>query len=321
MEAYKELFRHKRNEEKRYELISCFQLVWTANNIFGRMREGDIRWHLTPPKEFLPEDLAAWTATPIRIHRTSPSPDVEADFAARSDFNQRVADSLQGIADSFHPQPQAEGPPNSLFSQPSTSHQPHGQSGEGSRRTAQCEETSANSDNSNREGSPPTSVDASEPLHTRQRKTQADSRPEAAQLDGIGPGSSNTHVGTQLQTLGLSLKRKSPHSTEEQEHSPHNALPERVKFVSRCKRKCRRVLRPALPQLSPQRPLSTVSSPHSPPLELPTVRVGEHLSAKEGCSLEKIKLRSRHKTRCRFGPRKHGSDIHPHDVRESHSSP
>lgn len=29
IEAYKELFRHARNEEKRQELISCFQEVWT----------------------------------------------------------------------------------------------------------------------------------------------------------------------------------------------------------------------------------------------------------------------------------------------------
>ena len=34
MEAYKELFRHKRNEEKRQEVISCFQQIWTKEQIF-----------------------------------------------------------------------------------------------------------------------------------------------------------------------------------------------------------------------------------------------------------------------------------------------
>ena len=34
MEAYKELFRHKRNEEKRQELINCFQQIWTQEHIW-----------------------------------------------------------------------------------------------------------------------------------------------------------------------------------------------------------------------------------------------------------------------------------------------
>ena len=98
MEAYKELFRHARNEEKRQEMIHCFQEVWTAGNIFGRIHNGDIRWHLTPPKEFLPEDLGAWTAAPICIHRLSPSPDVEAEFVARPDFGQLVDEFVQAAA-------------------------------------------------------------------------------------------------------------------------------------------------------------------------------------------------------------------------------
>lgn len=98
MEAYKELFRHKRNEEKRQQLIACFQQIWTASNTFGRLRGGDIKWNLTPPPEFLPKELAAWTATPIRIHRLSPSPDVEEEFAARADFSTLVDDFLQDIA-------------------------------------------------------------------------------------------------------------------------------------------------------------------------------------------------------------------------------
>lgn len=80
MEAYKELFRHKRNEEKRQQLIDCFQKVCTVGNLFGRLRGGDIKWNLTPHQEFLPKYLGAWNATPLRIIGRSPSPDAEAEF-------------------------------------------------------------------------------------------------------------------------------------------------------------------------------------------------------------------------------------------------
>lgn len=86
MEAYKELFRHKQNEEKRQEMITCFQQIWTAANIFGRKQGAEIKWHIIPHKEFLPQELGAWTTPPIRIHRLSPSPDLEAEFTAREDF-------------------------------------------------------------------------------------------------------------------------------------------------------------------------------------------------------------------------------------------
>lgn len=59
MEAFKELFRHKKNENKRQELISCFQKIWTAGNIFGRQQGRDIKWFLTPHLEFLPRELGA----------------------------------------------------------------------------------------------------------------------------------------------------------------------------------------------------------------------------------------------------------------------
>ena len=59
MEAYKELFRHKMNEEKQQEMITCFQQVWTASNIFGRMGNSGIRWNVLPHQEFLTRDLAA----------------------------------------------------------------------------------------------------------------------------------------------------------------------------------------------------------------------------------------------------------------------
>lgn len=86
MEAFKELHRHKRNEEKRQEQIACFQQIWTAANLFGRLNGPDIKWHLTPPQEFLPQELSAWVIPPIQIRRTSPSPDHEAEFVARQDF-------------------------------------------------------------------------------------------------------------------------------------------------------------------------------------------------------------------------------------------
>lgn len=101
MEALKELHRHKRNEEKRQEQIACFQKIWTASNIFGRMQGAEIKWHLTPPKEFLPQALAAWMAPPIRINRLSPSPDLEAEFTAQPDFQARVQEFLDEIGNNL----------------------------------------------------------------------------------------------------------------------------------------------------------------------------------------------------------------------------
>lgn len=112
MEAYRKLFRHARNEQKRQELISCFQQVWTQAQIFGRLQNGDIKWNITPPTAFLPEDLGAWNATPIRIQRLSPSPDLDAEFVARPDFNRMVDDFLQEVAHDWQPASSAS-PPHS----------------------------------------------------------------------------------------------------------------------------------------------------------------------------------------------------------------
>lgn len=104
MEAYKELFRHKRNEEKRHEAIACFQAVWTAENVFGRIQGDTIRWNLTPNLNFLPRDLGAWMAPPIRINRLSPSPDPEADFMAHPNLGVRIDEFLGEIASNWRPQ-------------------------------------------------------------------------------------------------------------------------------------------------------------------------------------------------------------------------
>jgi hypothetical protein len=110
MEAYKELFRHKRNEEKRQEMIECFQKIWTNANIFGRLVNSGIKWNVTPHANFLPQELGAWTIPPIRIHRLSLSPDSEVDFAARPDFANLVHDFVDGIGANW--QPQADDDPN-----------------------------------------------------------------------------------------------------------------------------------------------------------------------------------------------------------------
>ena len=98
MEAYKELFQHARNEEKRQTLLECFQQVWTQTNIFGRLRDGDIKWNLTPHREFLTAELGAWNTTPIRINMLSPSPDVEAEFLARPDLSAIIDEFIQGVS-------------------------------------------------------------------------------------------------------------------------------------------------------------------------------------------------------------------------------
>lgn len=103
MEAYKELFRHKRNEEKRQEAITCFQQIWTTENVFGRLQVSTIKWNVTPHPEFLPKELGAWTVPPIRINRLSPSPDVEAEFTARPDFSNLVDAFVRGVGNDWQP--------------------------------------------------------------------------------------------------------------------------------------------------------------------------------------------------------------------------
>ena len=310
MEAYKELFRHKRNEGKRQELISCFQLVWTENNIFGRMREGDIRWHLTPPKEFLPEELAAWTATPIRIHRNSPSPDVEADFAARPDFTQRVAYFLQNIANNFRPQPQDKGPSNP---QPLDSQRNPTQGEGGSWSNAPWERP--NSDYADGAADPFVADADTDLLHAGE-ETLSDIRTQTSPTYDR-PETSSTRDGTQSHRIGLSHKRKPPQLTEER--PLQEGRRERDRCVSRRKRKCRRILRPTLHPL--QKPTSTLVSPRSSLLDSPYTGNGEQQPSQEGTNLKKTKPKSRGKTRCRFGPRKQGSTNCLHGDAEFHHSP
>ena len=114
MEAYKELFRHKRNEEKRQEVITCFQQIWTEENVFGRLQGSTIKWNITPHPEFLPKELGAWTAQPIRINRLSPSPDIEAEFLARPDFAELVDTFVRSVGNDWQPlAPQQGDSPNS----------------------------------------------------------------------------------------------------------------------------------------------------------------------------------------------------------------
>jgi hypothetical protein len=103
MEAYKELFRHKRNEEKRQEVITCFQQIWTAENVFGRLQGSTIKWNITPHQEFLPKELGAWTIPPIRINRLSPSPDIEAEFTTRPDFANLVDAFVRNVGNTWQP--------------------------------------------------------------------------------------------------------------------------------------------------------------------------------------------------------------------------
>lgn len=105
MEAYKELFRHKRNEEKRQEMITCFQKIWTASEVFGRLGNGGIQWNITPHPEFLPRDLGAWLAQPTQINRLSPSPDLEANFTARDDLPDLIQEFLNDIGNNWVPHP------------------------------------------------------------------------------------------------------------------------------------------------------------------------------------------------------------------------
>lgn len=73
---------------------------------------GDIKWHLTPHQAFLPEALGAWTTMPIQINRTSPSPDLEAEFTAQPNFQAQVQSFLDEIGANWQPTERERGGPS-----------------------------------------------------------------------------------------------------------------------------------------------------------------------------------------------------------------
>lgn len=104
MKAYKELFWHAKNEEKKQELIACFQKVWTQAEIFGRLKGGNLKWNLTSHRDFLPAELGAWNSSPICINRLSPSPYLEAEFLARPDLSDLIDNFIQGVSNNCNTQ-------------------------------------------------------------------------------------------------------------------------------------------------------------------------------------------------------------------------
>ena len=150
MEAFKELNRQKRNEEKKQELLNCFLKIWTSANIFGRANGSEIKWNVTPHSEFLPKDLGAWTVPPIRIHRLSPSPDPEAEFAASTVFADRLHDFLQAVGNNWRPPS-----PNQVS--------------QGSPRVSELQQTPDNTHSSQQQ----TDIQSDDYTHTQQEATVA----------------------------------------------------------------------------------------------------------------------------------------------------
>ena len=273
MEAYRELFRHKRNEEKKQELISCFQQVWTQGHIFGRLRNGEIHWNLTPHAAFLPEDLSAWNATPIRIQRLSPSPDLEAKFVVRPDFNRLVDDFLQEAVNDWQPAPNSA--PNSPTRNQHFDVDPSESAGLSPSPSPRASRVCLQGDS--------VSLPAPVPLHREEASEISRGRSEMQDLDAqwVDPGLPSTSHGKQVE-LGQHLDK---------ENLPPN-IP-RAKKTSRPKRRCPRALN------HPSRlpiPLSKVplvrsdgeTKEHSP-LGLVQPHRGRHVS--------------RPKVKCLFGPR------------------
>lgn len=334
MEAYKELFRHDRNEEKRQELISCFQKVWTALSIFGRLRNGEIKWNLTPNKEFLPEELGAWNAAPIHIRRLSPSPDLEAEFADRTDFSQLVDDFLHGIAQQgqAHPpehvpaahQQNPPSPTEELHSQhnPSLTPPPHS-------TIAQDEDSTAISSHStfHLEVSPETEV--LQPLMPRDNHR-------------TGPPSSTPQHCRNIQFTPARPGSSKDLSTTKRDYGQgkENQILQRVgRATSRPKKRCSRKLShpsrhirrdytepPVIADDTPPTQEENAPPPSSPTTHLATTQAeGTRLPANY-CA----RPTSRPKVRCRFGPRARGEEddtirppleTHPSPVRVTHAPP
>lgn len=102
MEAYKELFRYKRNEEKRQEAISCFQQIWTMKTYLADCTTTSSGTSLHPQSS----NLRSWQLGPHRLlvsGALSPSPDPEADFVARPDFANLVDEFLRSAEEAVLP--------------------------------------------------------------------------------------------------------------------------------------------------------------------------------------------------------------------------
>ena len=274
MEAYKELHRHKRNEEKRQELLACFRKIWTVSNIFGRVSGTEIKWNLTPPQEFLPQELGAWMAQPTRITRLSPSPDPEAEFTAHPDFQLRVQEFLDDIGSNFplppgtHSSSQSQREPPIQTNQTTNCAQQEEHASEGqrqpTRRPFSCLSNQSNNytahiritspDPVNRENIPPTGSDAEGmPLQTTRR---IKSRPKAKCKFGPKqrphPGEEHRDPDQQeeeiheiealLQEIDSTRQQDCPSNTpqrgiQDAEEEPHQAQANRKQ--RRTKRKCR----------------------------------------------------------------------------------
>ena len=227
MEAYKELFRYKRNEEKRQEAISCFQQIWTAGSVFGRLQNRNIKWNITPPPEFLPKELGAWTVPPILINRLSPSPDLEAEFVARPDFANLVDEFIQGSGANWQPaspsatEEEARQETPSDFTSPST---------QSSRETQRSQE------------------DASDLNYTstQRQPTQTQQATLSLQIDfdqRVGAGENSLQVEPQFKE-GIQNRAAEIHEPQHQEPDLPNTTNRKDVVVEREYRRCTAKLRP-----------------------------------------------------------------------------
>ena len=284
IEAYKELFRHARNEEKRQELISCFQTVWTQSEIFGRMRGGDLKWNLTPHKDFLPEELGAWNVQPIRIQRLSPSPDLEAEFTAREDFGDLIDAFIRGVGN------------NQDLKSKST------QELDTSSQDTQGWTTPTPIDVGETDTTYPTSeTPTTTPLETGEQ-TPPPSPQKRNPLEQLPSCQQNTHNQNRnvqkRKASKMQGKENCPPAQPKQMYTPFDAGTSKS---SRPKRKCFR-----------RRPLHRATS-LSPLIVQGTncLTLSEQMGTVCGQEAFKTQVKSRPKKRCCFGPRKRGDNDGP----------
>jgi hypothetical protein len=292
MEAYKELFKHKRNKEKRQELIKCFQQIWTAENIFGRLQNNTIKWNVTPHQEFLPKELGAWTIPPIRINRLSPSPDIEAEFVARPDFPNLVDEFLNNVSNNWQPPPEPSAEED-LRDTPASStgaasgHSAHTNTlGEHSQQRDHCTTHMDENDNAVGETMHTEEVSATPiaPMPQNTRRTPSPSQAAAQEKH-----SKEQIAVTNFACLPSPKVRKRPHSRSKRRCSRKHHHPmsrhRRESFVQQ------HLQSPVTNNKQEHAPHCSPRNPHTHKERTPSPK-----------HTEREKPKSRPKCRCRFGP-------------------